>query len=127
MAKTQKKASVPKRIAGVKVPKSVRRGLKDLASSDAGKTAITQALVAAGAALAAIQARPDSATRRAIREKGPALKATAHDLTDRAADAREALGAALEEATRSFTDALRRRSGETATPKIAEEPAGSTH
>jgi len=39
-------ANVPKPIAGVKLPKALRRGLKRVAKSQDGKTVLTEALVA---------------------------------------------------------------------------------
>ena len=79
MGKKRKKLSVPKRIAGVKIPKPVRRGLRDLAASDRGRQAVGQALVAAAGVLAAAQARRGSATRRA-------LEPATHEVRDRAVD-----------------------------------------
>jgi len=133
MAKKRNKISVPKRLAGVKIPKAVRRGLKGLAASQSGKAVIAEALVAAGAALVAAEAQPDSKARRAIREKAPAAKGAARKaaggVTATALESRAALGVAFEEATRMFTDTLRRRSSPaTSSPaSIAEEPAGATH
>src|SRR4051794_26083198 len=107
MAKMKK---VPKRIAGVKLPKAVRRGLRDLAASQNGRTVLVEALAAAGAARAASQALPGSTTRKVASKQAPRAAAAADDLRSQAADARAATVAALEDAARSFTDALRRRS-----------------
>lgn len=115
----KKRNKVPKRIAGVKVPKAVRRGLKDLARSQDGKTVIAEALLAAGAALAAVEARPGSKTRKTAAQAGRKLKPTAVAALATAADSRAAVAAAFERAARSFTDSLRG-------PKPAE-PAPGTH
>jgi hypothetical protein len=56
-AMSKKRNTVPKRIGGVKVPKAVRRGLKELAASEDGRTVIADALSAAGAVVASAQAR----------------------------------------------------------------------
>ena len=52
-----KKTKVPRRIAGVKLPKPLRRGLKDLARTQNGRTVLAEALVAAGGVLASPAAR----------------------------------------------------------------------
>ena len=124
MAKTKK---VPKRIAGVKIPKALRRGLRDLAASQNGRTVLVEALAAAGTALAATQAQPGSTTRKAAAKKAPKVSAAADELREKASDARAATVAALEDAARSFTDALRRR-GLTETPaQAASPPSAATH
>lgn len=86
-----KKSKVPKRIAGVKLPKPLRRGLRDLAASQTGRDALTDALEAAGAALSAQRNAPpaDAAT--------PDGKAAGRDVAIKA----------LEEAARAFTETLR--------------------
>lgn len=99
------KKKVPKTIAGVKVPKPLRRGLRDLAASQNGRKALTEALDAAAAAL------PVAAKAG----KGGASP------SDTAATA-----AALQDAARSFTDALKRR-GQTQTPPVTTPPSAATH
>lgn len=122
-----KKTKVPKTIAGVKLPKALRRGLRDLAASQNGRTVMVEALAAAGAALAATQAKPGSKTRKLAAEKAPKVSAAADELRSQAAEARSATVAALEEAARSFTEALRRR-GTTETPPQTPSPSSaSTH
>lgn len=96
------KKKVPKTIAGVKVPKPLRRGLRDLAASQNGRKALTEALDAAAAALP-------------VAGKGGASP------SDTAATA-----AALQDAARSFTDALKRR-GQTQTPPVTTPPSAATH
>lgn len=125
MARTTKK--VPKRIAGVKLPKTLRRGLRDLAASQNGRTVLVEALAAAAAALAASQAQPGSATRKAAAKKAPKVGAATAELRNRAMDARAATVAALEDAARSFTDTLRRRSITETPPQTPAAPSPSTH
>jgi len=128
MAKTKK---VPKRIAGVKLPKSLRQGLRDLAASQNGRAVLVEALAAAGAAVAAAQAQPGSKTRKAAAKAEPKLTAAADELRSHAADARAATVAALEDAARSFTDALRRRGvaepAPPTTPQTTPPPSAATH
>ena len=59
-----KKVRVPKRIAGVKLPRSLRRGLKDLAARDSGKTLIAATFAAADGALSVAESK-------AAPKKGP--------------------------------------------------------
>ncbi|RAK52160.1 hypothetical protein [Phenylobacterium deserti] len=113
MAKKRKKNSVPKRLAGVKIPKPLRKGLKRLAASQDGRTVLTEALAAAGAALIATQVLPGSAARRAASKHAPAAKAAANKAGAR-------VGGAFEEAARVFAEALRARTS----PAIASD---STH
>lgn len=122
MANKRKKASVPKRLAGVRIPKPVRRALKDLAASKSGRAAISEALVAAGAMLAVPQVKPKGKDRRPKGELAP----DAVPVRPPAGNGAEAR-MAFEEATRSFTDTLRKRSlGET--PGIMEpQPGAPTH
>jgi hypothetical protein len=57
MAKKKRKSLLPKRIAGVKVPKSVRRGpLGQLLASRTGQALLAEAIMAAGAVGVAKQA-----------------------------------------------------------------------
>jgi len=123
-----KKTNVPKRIAGVKVPKALRRGLRDLAASQHGKTVLVEALAAVGAALAATQAKPGSPTRKLAAKQATNVEGAAKGLRAKAAATRSATAAALEDAARSFTETLRRRDlTETPPPAPATPPAASTH
>jgi hypothetical protein len=94
MAKSRKKMAVPKKVAGVKVPKPVRRAVKALARSQNGRAVIAEALLAAGTALAAATA-------------APAARKTARTIKDsNLPNVAPAMAAALA----SFTDTLRGRS-----------------
>ncbi|HEY8615158.1 hypothetical protein [Phenylobacterium sp.] len=121
MAKSRKK--VPKRLAGVKVPKPVRKGLKSLAKSQTGRTLIAEALLAAGAALAAVEAQPGSKARKGGKAAARKLKPAAIAATALAATAPGSLSAAFERATRSFIEALRTERR----PPDASPPNGATH
>ena len=115
MSKKRKKVSVPKRLAGVKIPKPVRRSLRSFAGSQDGRTILGEALLAAGAAIAANQARDGSATRAAIGKHAPRLKAKARDKAAAIRGSAASVGLAFEAASRAFTEALRR--GEPMTPE----------
>ena len=107
MAKARKKSAVPKRLAGVKVPKPVRQGLKRLGKTQDGKTVIAEALLAAGAALAAHEAKPGSKTRRAAAAAGKQAKGKATSAQAATAFRATALASAFGVATQAFTEALK--------------------
>ncbi|CAN7322400.1 hypothetical protein LJR219_001716 [Phenylobacterium sp. LjRoot219] len=111
-----RKTKVPKKIAGVKLPKPLRRGLRDLAASGSGRLVLVEALAAAGAALAAAQAQP-----------GPTPRKLGAAKTPKAADGRAAAALALEQAVRAFTDALRLDRPADALPPAAPPPSTVTH
>lgn len=104
MSKKRKANAVPKRIGGVKVPKALRRGLKELAASETGKAVLTEALMAAGAVLAATQTKPGSKTRKLAAKHAPDLQSIEGGLSD----VRAATAERFEAATRTFTETLRR-------------------
>ncbi|HEX2561977.1 hypothetical protein [Phenylobacterium sp.] len=107
--KKSKKGSLPKRIAGVKVPKRVRRDLNGLLSSKLGRTIIADVLVAAGAAMVGTQAKQNSKTRQFLHDHPPGeAPAAVRDGAGAAASGSSALAFALGEASRSFIDALHR-------------------
>lgn len=120
MSQTKKKRVVPKRIAGVKVPKAVRRTLEEHLGSKNGRKLIGDAVLAAVAAIAAAQSRKGSAARRFAQDHPPEnLKAAASNLKGEAKDAAAgaalsgaAIAYALGEAGRSFVDALQRHKTE---------------
>jgi hypothetical protein len=115
MAK-KKKAFLPKKIAGVKVPKKVRQGrFGELLASPTGQKVIAEAIMAAGAALGAKKAADHPKVRQlaqAAKDKGAAAAAGAGDkaagVTAQAGTTSGAIAYALGEAARTFTEALRR-------------------
>jgi hypothetical protein len=109
-----KKSKVPKTIAGVKLPKPLRRGLRDLAATQTGRSALSEALASASATLAAAQERPADKLTDAV----------AASRTSR--DGRAAAVQALEEATRAFIETLRRKQQAAPTPS-GPPPSAVTH
>lgn len=108
MAKKKRKALLPKRIAGVKVPKSVRKGrLGELLASHTGRVLLAEAVAAAGAIGAAQKASAAAGDSSAIRK---AADAAAERLRPGPGpggeEAGAALGFALGEAARAFVAAL---------------------
>lgn len=62
-----RKVAIPKRIAGIKIPKQIRKGpLASLIASPAGQILLAQLLVIIGGAIATA-ANPDTRTGRALR------------------------------------------------------------
>jgi hypothetical protein len=97
MAK-RSKIKVPKRVAGVKIPKSVRKGpALQFVNSSAGKLLVAEALTAALAMFTYKQAQG---------ENGAKLKDTAHNAEDAIKRSTARLTFAFSEAVRAFRDAL---------------------
>jgi hypothetical protein len=120
MAKS--KIKVPKRVAGVKIPKSVRKGpVVDFVNSTAGRALIAQALTAAIGVFAYKNASPE--TREQVSGK----------IKDGAAGARDAverntarLSYAFGEAVTAFRTALAMPDVPESAPQSTEEtPAGA--
>lgn len=112
MAK-KSKSLLPKTIAGLKVPKAVRKGqFGEMLASPTGQKLLAQAILAVGSAAAASARKiKDSDAVEGAQGKLNDRKAAAKAV---AADASGALVYALGEAVRSFTDALHRHElGET--------------
>ena len=107
-----KKIKVPKRFAGVKLPKPLRRGLRDLVRSQNGKTVLTEALLGVAALIATHEAQPGSKTRKGLAKQLPNTSAAAALLAE---------AGPLQEAMRAFTDILRSRSAK-ATSRDADAP-----
>jgi hypothetical protein len=124
MARSKKKSKsvIPKRIAGVKVPKKVRKGrFGELLASKTGQALIAQAILGAGAVAAGLKATDEPKLRGAAKR----AKARFAGKTDGAGGAASAaVGAALAyavgEAARTFAEALSRRNAGTP-PSAAEE------
>ena len=97
MAKSSK-IKVPKRVAGVKIPKAVRKGpVLDFVNSSAGKLLLAEALTAALAMFAFKQSQG---------ENGEKLKRTAHDAEHMLKQNTARLTHAFGEAVRAFREAL---------------------
>jgi hypothetical protein len=99
MAKKRKKYAVPKRVAGVKIPKSARRGLQQFIGTQGGRSLMAEAVGALGAAVAASQMKAGSFTRSRLEDA---------DVAGAATSSTAAIKHALGEAVRTFNDNLRR-------------------
>ena len=101
MAKSSKgksKIKVPKRVAGVKIPKAVRKGpVVDFVNSSAGRLLIAQALTAAVAVFAVKES--DSPTSRRVKAGARSAEEMVKENTAR-------LGHAFAAGVRAFREAL---------------------
>lgn len=106
-SKKKKPAFLPKRIAGVKVPKGLRKGRAgQFLASPLGVALVSEAAVAAGTWAASRQARPGSAARRFADHPLASLAHLAEDARVRGAASSEALHEAFAAASAAFTDTL---------------------
>lgn len=116
MAKKKHKAKnhLPKRIAGVKVPKSVRQGrFGQLLASRTGQLLIAEAIMVAGAAAGAKKGAKETGAGRFLTDAARHLQDRG-DMDKALGPAGGAIAYAVGEAVRSFADAL--RSGEPNVP-----------
>jgi hypothetical protein len=100
MAKTKdKKGGVPKKVAGVKVPKSVRqsKSLSTLLTSNLGREILADALIAAAGAAAAALTRT-----RTARNAGHAVADAGAGATDSVQTAAGAVASVVSEAAKNF-------------------------
>ena len=110
MAKKGKKSKgvIPKRIAGVKVPKAVRKGrFGELLASRTGQAVIAKAILGAGAVAAGMKARSSPKVRNLARGAKDRIGDTSREATRDVGEAGSALAYALGEAARTFAEALR--------------------
>jgi hypothetical protein len=130
MAKKKHKSLLPKRIAGVKVPKAVRKGrFGELLASQTGQALIAEALLAAGA-IGATKKAADTVTDQA--QDSGRLQAFAERLRTQSAGGKDAaaagavLAVALGEAARAFVTALSEHQHRALPPEpVQAEPEGS--
>ncbi|MBW8815948.1 MAG: hypothetical protein JF588_21230 [Caulobacterales bacterium] len=118
----KRKDLFPKKIAGVKVPKSVRRGrFGEFLASPTGQAMIAQAVVGAGAVAAGLKAKDSPKVRKLAHDAKHKVADSAGDAADNAGEATSSLAFALGEAARSFADAIRRSDRhDSAVPGAAE-------
>jgi hypothetical protein len=115
MAKSSKKLKikVPKRVAGVKIPKTVRKGpVLDFVNSTAGRVLIAQALTAAVGVFAVKHSDSPTAER---------IKSGARSAEEKLKENTARLGYAFGEAVRAFREALGDPAGSTADATAGEK------
>jgi len=108
MAKAKQSAfKLPKRVAGVKIPKIVRKGpLGHFLNSKAGQLVIAETLVAAAAAFTAVKADEGTVAGETVRHPLDTARRVGHALTSAGADESDRLAHAFRAAGRAFREAL---------------------
>jgi hypothetical protein len=121
MSKKKAKKSkrlIPKRIAGVKVPRSVRKGrFGELLASRTGQAMIAQAILGAGAVAAGLKAKDSPRAQSAAHKVRKAVGERAETVAN--ATGADNFAYALSEAARSFAEALRK--GHAQRPSLEDE------
>ncbi|HYG26121.1 MAG TPA: hypothetical protein VD906_04380 [Caulobacteraceae bacterium] len=118
MAKKRKKsAALPKRLAGVKIPKRVRKGpLGDFMASPAGKLVVAEMVAAAGGALMKRDLDKHPERKRALKNKAGAVGEAASDAVHSTEHAGANIALAITEAARTFGRVLRHGGDEPQAP-----------
>lgn len=105
------KSFLPKKIAGVKVPKAVRKGrFGQLLASPAGQALIAEAVMAVGAVAGAKKVADDPGARDSLSKVADKMREATSHAGKSTTEASGVLAYALGEAARSFADALHRQS-----------------
>jgi hypothetical protein len=103
------KIKVPKRVAGVKIPKSVRKGpVGQFLNSGAGQIVIAEALVALAGALAVSRSDPNSRIGDVVHHPIDATRRAGRRAARAGADHAARMTYALREAAGTFRDAWER-------------------
>ncbi len=114
MAKAKTKAKLPKRFAGIKIPKRVRKGpLGDFIASPAGQLVVAEVVATAGGTLVARKLARDPGARRAAGRSLAGMKHAASNGAEEVGAATSKLTYAIGEAARTFSEALQHDPDET--------------
>lgn len=106
MAK-QDKITLPKRVAGIKIPKVVRKGpLGQFLNSHAGQVIVAEALVAAAAVFTATRTDESSPVGEGLRHPVDGARKLSQVVAASGADQSERLAHAFRVAGRAFREAL---------------------
>ncbi len=101
------KIKLPKRVAGVKIPKSVRKGpVGQFVNSTAGQIVIAEALVAAAGALAVSRTDPDSRFGNLVHHPIDTTRRAGRHAARAGTDQAARLSYALREGARAFRAAM---------------------
>src|SRR5688572_21037790 len=102
-----KKLKLPKRIAGIKIPKLIRKGpVGEFMSSPAGQLVIAEALVAAAGVFTVKKADENLDGADVVKHPGDSAHRVVQSLTASGSDQTERLTFALKEAARAFKTAM---------------------
>lgn len=129
MAKKAKKAKLPRKFAGVKIPKKVRKGpLGQFIASPAGQLVVAEIVAAAGGALMKRNLDKHPERKKALRDSAGAAEGAASDAAQAAGEAGANLTLAITEAARTFGRVLRHGDEPesppppSATPRVEQAP-----
>jgi hypothetical protein len=110
MAKKHAKFKLPKRVAGVKIPKVIRKGpLPAFLNSGAGQLILAEMIVAIAAAFTAAKTDEDSPVGEGLRHPVEGARRVANAVIGAGADENERLAHAFRAAGVAFRDALQGR------------------
>ena len=124
-----KKNRIPKKIAGIKIPKVMRRNslIKGLLGSPAGRQVIAQALLAAASAAAAVLTAAKAGDAKKAGEAKKAGAAVAQAGEDGIKVAKRALKSAAVALTDSLGDSAKSALGLEDTRRKRQRPESRTH
>jgi hypothetical protein len=128
--KNKQKSPLPKRIAGVKVPKALRKGrAAEFLASPFGVAILSEALVVAGAAGVAQEAKPGSSMRKLAAKTREEMEEAAAAAKHRGQVSAAALRDAFSAASQAFSDRLH-QAADTVEPEkkpIGRDPSLAAH
>lgn len=102
------KFKLPKRVAGVKIPKVIRKGpLGHFLNSSAGQRVLAEMLVAAAAAFTAVKADEDGAVGETLRHPVDSARRAGEAVAEAGSNESERLAHAFRAAGKAFRDSLR--------------------
>lgn len=102
------KIKLPKRVAGVKIPKAVRKGpITHFLNSGAGQLLIAETLVAAAAAFTAVKADESGKVAETLKHPVDSMRRAGEAVAGAGAGESERLAHAFRTACRAFVEALR--------------------
>ncbi len=103
-----KKLKIPKRIAGVKIPRTIRKGpIGQFLRSSGGQMLLVEALLLAGGALAGRRMNGESGVGEVLRHPVDSLKKAGRAAATRGDRARPAVDDVSARFSRAFTEAVR--------------------
>ncbi|HEY0963598.1 MAG TPA: hypothetical protein VGE69_14700 [Pseudomonadales bacterium] len=116
------KIKIPKRVAGVKIPKPIRKGaIGHFLNSRAGQLVIAETLVAAAAAFTAVKADDTGKVADTLKNPVDSIRRAGEAVAGASANEGERFAHAFRAACRAFVDALRDGEGTSWRAPVAED------
>lgn len=116
------KIKLPKRVAGIKIPKAIRKGpVGHFLNSGAGQLVIAETLVAAAAAFTAVKADESGKVADTLKNPVDSMRRAGEAMAEVGAGESERLAHAFRAACHAFMEAL--REGNHSTWRVSEEDA----